>query len=433
MYETLNTRASSVTSTTMQQRTQPNSITTTLAYEVSWMDRIVLHRTTLADMSHQLKTTAHDRKWNKSKDVSFAKEKKIKGSNTERDDESGNANDLMVDVSILYEAVVDMVRDIGVRGLLFEVLSNDFEYYVYSDESNDSEDNDDDYSEVDAYWKHCYKKHGVGKGCNEWDVWWTYHYIGAILTDMLLEDHELLWDGSSGETIRTAIGSGDEGSDVAMAELLDKIHLLQASLPYVTQSSFHAQHALIWRYVERSSGRLSASYPWELALNFCRGDGSRPKGIVGRPVEKGIDHECFHGFGHAMFYAVASRQLGQQQNGQSKSKPKQHPNEEAAVAAHIFLRPHGGFELSPKSYCEIHELCKGASPPTKERRAMDPNDEASSNSYRICFEGVVHSIRLISEDSPQWADKEKAIEIVSKEMKRCSRKKPPKIKGGDDA
>jgi hypothetical protein len=66
---------------------------------------------------------------------------------------------------------------------------------------------------------------------------------------MLLDDHEVLRDGSSGETIRTPANFGssdnDEGSDGAMAELLDKIHLLQASLPYVTQSSFHAQHALI--------------------------------------------------------------------------------------------------------------------------------------------------------------------------------------------
>lgn len=84
-----------------------------------------------------------------------------------------------------------------------------------------------------------------------------------------------------------------------------------------------------------------------------------------------------------MFYAVASRQLEQQQqqqtNGQSNSKSKQqqqHPNNEevaAAAAKHIFIRPQSGFEFTPESYCELHELCKGASPPTKERRAMDPN------------------------------------------------------------
>jgi hypothetical protein len=63
---------------------------------------------------------------------------------------------------------------------------------------------------------------------------------------------------------------------------------------------------------------------------------------------------------------------------------------------------------------------------------MDPNDEASSNSYRICFEGAVHSIRLISEDAPQWTAKEQAIETVSKEMKRCSKKKSKRIKGGEN-
>jgi len=373
----------------------------------SWMDRIVARRTELADVSHRFKTTAHDRKG--------------KGNikNKRRN------NDTMIDLSILYKAVSDTVRDVGVRGLLFEVLSDDFEYYVYSDASV-SGDYDDDYSEIDSYWENCYSQHGVGERCNEWDVWWTYHYIGAIVTDMLLEDHELLWDGSTGETISnttiaTELGNSkemDKETDDIMAELLDRIHSLQQSLPYVTQSSFHAQHALIWRYVENFPKRLAESYPWDLALKFCRGDGSRPKGIVGRPVNKGIDHECFHGFGHAMFYAVASRQLQREGKQHTEKSMKKIDEEEFLV-----LRPHSGFELSRDSYCEVYDLCKGASPPSKQRKAMDPNDEASSNSYRTCFEGVVHSVRLLSDDFKHMEDKDTAIKTVKKQMKRCARER----------
>ncbi len=402
--ETLDARKSSF-STTSRIKTQSHQ---TYAVEGrSWMDRIVLRRTMLADVSNRLKITAHDRKG------------KSSPKSTRRDND-----DLVIDLSILQKAVVGTVRDVGVRGLLFEVLSDDFEYYVYSDESNSEDEYDDDYSEIDSYWENCYSQHGVGERCNEWDVWWTYHYIGVIVTDMLLEDHELLWDGSTGETISTstiAVESGtneelDEATDDAMAELLDRIHSLQASLPYVTQSSFHAQHALIWRYVEKFRERLAESYPWEVALKFCRGDGSRPKGIVGRPVDKGIDHECFHGFGHAMFYAVATKQL-QKEKRHLKEKATENKDE-----GFLVLRPHSGFKLSRDSYCEVHDLCNGASPPSKQRKAMDPKDEASSNSYRICFEGVVHSVRLLSDDS-HMVDKEAAIKIVSKEMKRCARHK----------
>jgi len=407
-YGRLGEGASGFPSTTTRIRTASNSIE---HEDYSWMDRIIMHRTVLADVSHLLKRTAHDRKGNKKKNRNgSSRERRTKNS---VGSSSGNPNDLMVDISNLYKAVGETVRDIGVRGLLFEVLSDDFEYYVYSDESNDESD-DDDYSEIDAYWSQCYRMHGVGKHCNEWDVWWTYHYIGAILTDMLLDDGELLWDGSSGERIVVATTHDEEGRDNAMAELLDKIHYLQAYLPYVNQSSFHAQHALIWRYVQRFSDERSKTYPWDLAVKFCRGDGSRPKGIVGRPVDKGVDHECFHGFGHAMFYLAAKRQLERER--------KSNEND------FLFLRPHGGFELAPESYCEIHELCKGASPPKKKRRAIDPNDEASSNSYRICFEGVVHSVRLLSEDSPTMTDKDAAIAVVGKEMKRCSRERHRKEK-----
>jgi len=262
-------------------------------------------------------------------------------------------------------------------------------------------------------------------------VWWTYHYAGAIIIDMLLQDQELLWDGSSGERI-TIASAAAEDADACMAGLLDKIHHLQATLPYLTQASFHAQHALIWRYVQKSAGRLSLSYPWELAMKFCRGDGSRRKGIVGRPVGKGIDHECFHGFGHAVFYAVATKQIEQHQKEQHRRTAKSKDKEEGT--SFLVLSPHSGFSLSPESYCDVYDLCKGASPPPKKRRIMDPNDEARANSYLICTEGVVHSVRLLSEDYSHMIHKQTAIDMVDKEMKRCEsakRKetKKPKAKG----
>lgn len=437
----------------------------------SWMDEIASCRKKLADVSHELKREAHGRSAKSKNKANTEKATRHEKSKNEplihkkeaTKDSSSDRDDQMIDLSVLYDAVVDTIERVGVRGLLFEVLSDDFEYYVYNDESTsyDEDENDDnsdnDYEsldEIEVYWKHCASKHGVGRGCNEWDVWWTYHYVGAIITDVLLQDNGLLWDGSSGERIATppppkttTTTAGSNNVDAAMAELLDKIHQLQASLPYVTQSSFHAQHALIWRYVEKSSERLlslssssslsSLTYPWELAKLFCRGDGSRQKGIVGRPVGKGVDHECFHGFGHAVFYAVASKQLessGEQQSPHDNSEStKRDSNDEGFLV----LRPHGGFVLAPESYCEVHALCQGASPPKNKRSEMDPNNEASGNSYRICFEGVVHSVRLLSEDSPNTNNKGTAIDVVDQEMKRCAtlakKKKKEKDRKGKNA
>eukprot|EP00536_Pseudo-nitzschia_multiseries_P004924 jgi/Psemu1/11286/gm1.11286_g len=366
----------------------------------SWMDKIVFHRSSLADVSHELKRRKQNRGKEKHRTASKEDDRRLK--NEEGDDhfqKIDEYDDMIEDLSIMHQAVVDSVRDVGVRGLLFEVLSDDFEYYVYGSAD-----------ELDHYWRKCSSKHGVGENCNEWDVWWTYHYVGAIITDMLLQDEELLWDGSSGERIVKA-GASMEDQDASMATLLDKIHDLQATLPYLTQSSFHAQHALIWRYVVKSSGRLSSSYPWDLAIQFCRGDGSRRKGILGRPVNKAIDHECFHGFGHAMFYAVATRQLAQDR-GTTSSEDKDEKEPFMVIA------PHSGFTLSQKSYCDVYDLCQGASP--ENREILDPNDEAKSNSYRICFEGVVHSVRLLSNDYSHVTHKQDAKDLVDKQMKRCA-------------
>lgn len=392
---------------------------------LSWMDKIASYRSRLADVSHELKHRKKNQKAKTKDDTTVTKNAMTYDNNNGKNRKTSNHdfdNGRMEDLTILHDAVVDIVRDVGVRGLLFEILSDDFEYYVYVDD--DHQTSSDSADEIDKYWEKCASKHGVGEGCNEWDVWWTYHYIGAIVTDMLLLEQELLWDGSSGERIITA-STDTEAMDTSMAILLGKIQHLQATLPYLTQASFHTEHALIWRYVEKSSGRLSSTYPWELAFKFCRGDGSRTKGIVGRPVGKGVDHECFHGFGHAMFYAVASKQLQKLQ--EDHTDIELHGSEQEKQPF-LVLAPHSGFSLSPESYCDVYELCRGASLSKEKRLVMDPNNEASGNSYRICFEGVVHSVRLLSSDTNTMIHKESALDFVEKEMKRCASARKKKTK-----
>jgi len=234
-----------------------------------------------------------------------------------------------------------------------------------------------------------------------------------------------------------------------MATLLDKIHTLQATLPYVNQASFHTQHALIWRWyvqmnhqqqnqnnnaVQKNTIQKNAPnnndyqllYPWDVAVLFCRGDGSRPKGINGRPVNKGIDHECFHGFGHAMFYAVATKQYSQKSSSDNKNKNENENRNDETVPPYMVIRPNSGFTLSSTSYCEIYDLCVGASPNQQIRdQVLDPHHEASSNSYTVCLQGVVHSIRLLS-NTRQMMDKPTAISIVDQEMTRCSKEKKKK-------
>jgi hypothetical protein len=171
------------------------------------------------------------------------------------------------DISSLYDLVQDASKVIGVRGILFDVLSDDYDYYLYLPQKPRFP---------------CTKSHGVGETCLEYETWWFYHYTGAILADQFLEDGSILWDGVTGQQF----------TDIA--DWLHAIQQVQTS-PYVNQASFHAQHAIIWQYMAKTYPDQQ-EYPSELADQFCRYEnGNRAPKFVALAVSKGIDHECYHG------------------------------------------------------------------------------------------------------------------------------------------
>jgi hypothetical protein len=152
-------------------------------------------------------------------------------------------------------------------------------------------------------------------------------------------------------------------------------------------------------------------YPKQLADGFCwYTNANRAKGISARTVGKGIDHECYHGFGHAMFYIVAKRQLRQQMNGLEVL-----PTTTPQINARLQVLPNSGFELSPESMCQVYNLCKGA-------KRLEDDYESSKYPYskgvRVCLEGVVHSVRLFSDTRH---NKKQAIQYVNEEMMRCAK------------
>jgi hypothetical protein len=126
---------------------------------------------------------------------------------------------------------------------------------------------------------------------------WFYHYTGAIIADKFLRDGKgkILWDGVTGRYIDN------------FKDLIFEIQRFQ-QLPRVNQASFHVEHAILWHFVASVMPDVT-EYPSDIANSFCHWDGRvRVKRIKGRGVGKGITHECYHGFGHAVFYVVAKRQ-----------------------------------------------------------------------------------------------------------------------------
>lgn len=534
---------------------------------MSWMEHIVYFRQRYAEVAHELKKQETTQR-------TTAKNKQRNYKNGKKNDDQA----MLEDMALVREVTLEALTTIGLRGLLFDVLAKDLEYYIYQTKTNpnaaattsaaaksdedattdyyyyyEEEDEDDDVTALEAYHTECAGKHGVGPGCHGSDVWWLYHYVGMIITDQifLASSSRMVWDyggplgshntptstpiliegrrrrkrstGSSSSTTTTDDASSSfasasvvrlplitsneqipfpsntnnrnkeknrfvvssttanedddddedeqEEANYILATVLDQIHTLQATLPYVNQASFHTQHAIIWRwYVLRQqqqqpqqhtvedpprrntrTGASSSSvvqpppppspdpgdatakwdYPWDLAVLVCRGDGTRPHGLVGTPVNKGIDHECFHGFGHAMFYAVATQQYYNAKNNNKNNDTKKNNNHKnyndnnintnQDAASYMVFRPNSGFELTKESYCTIYHLCLGASP--KNRATIDPKNEARANSYRICLEGVIHSVRLLASPSQKlMRNKASATSHVTDHMTRCRKK-----------
>lgn len=202
------------------------------------------------------------------------------------------------------------------------------------------------------------------------EIWWLRHFTGAITADKLIRDGSLLLD-SSGERIYNA------------SAYMKEIQRIQR-LDYGDIMPFHAEHGFVWHYVARTIPSLS-TYPIDLLVDFC-GDLIWKDEYI-EDVSNDIGRECRHGFGHAVFYVLAIREMGGFGNFSVQSQ----------------FRPKSGIALSEKSICEAYEICAEA-PNLKTKKA--------------CKGGFRHSSNLFSEPG---LDNSALEEAHGKQEKRCKK------------
>lgn len=258
------------------------------------------------------------------------------------------------DISPIYKQIQYALDTFGMRAVYSQVF-HELEYYFPEDWDYLYWYEDEEDSVKDA---ECDLVHGIG--CLWLDLWWLWHYVGAITAEMLLRDGSVLLDGITGERLFNG------------AAVMKEIHRIQEQ-PYVDAMSFHAEHGFIWHYVAATMPNLD-SYPTQLADEFC-GDYLMNK-VLAEPAHKTIGYECYHGFGHAVYNVVAMRQLQLTNN----------------YTAQIQLRPHGGFALSDEFFCETQAICASAPNTTRVPK-------------KACLGGIRHSYKLFSNTLPKFKDK----------------------------
>ena len=121
-------------------------------------------------------------------------------------------------------------------------------------------------------------------------------------------------------------------------------------------------------------------YPLDLAEAFC-GDLLESDEYV-KHVNNDIGRECRHGFGHAVYYVLARRQLGHQ-------------------PVNLQFRTASGFTLSDENICMAYKICDKA--PTNEKTKHE------------CRGGFRHSSYLVElgDKTKEWVDE------AERARKRC--------------
>ena len=216
----------------------------------------------------------------------------------------------------------------------------------------------------------CDEDIGHGVGCGAQDPWWLQHYVGIVTADLLVQNGQVLLDGTTGERIYDGVS------------FMKELHRLQ-EFTFTGQMSFHAEHGFMLHYIAATMPDVT-TYPVELINSFC-GD-YLINNIRSKAAHKNIGSECYHGFGHAVFAVVSSRQLGH-----------------SKINARMQFRPNGGFALTNKAICEAYKLC----------------EDAPANSWipqKFCFGGFQHSAQLLNENIN---DPDKRDAYFDEHKKRC--------------
>ena len=254
---------------------------------------------------------------------------------------------------------------------IYHYLSTAMDIFGFRAVSNDLFQNIEWYFPKDWYRsKHTSSKRcdGHGIGCEAYDLWWLWHYMGAIASEKLLQQGHVVLDGVTQQHITTP------------KQVMDELHRIKKQ-PFATKVSFHVEHGFIWHYLATTRPNLE-EYPVDLAEEFC-GEYLQDN-HYSASAHKNIRWECFHGFGHGVFMAVAKRQAGLSQS-----------NNNSTTMTTVF-RPKGGFELTNDNFCKAFEICSGA--------PSDVNDVP----IKACTSGIKHSYWLFSKELSKSQSRKKS-------------------------
>ncbi|KAG7340258.1 hypothetical protein IV203_023801 [Nitzschia inconspicua] len=296
----------------------------------------------------------------------------------------------MMDLSEFYRIVSSAIDQMGVVGLYFDVFADGTLKWFESG--------------VNPY---CKETHGT-IGCGPEEPWWFYHYIGAMTIQKLLREGSLRWDP-------TDDGSDDNDNHSSFRSIINdattlfrKLHVeMEQRLTTAGDMSYHAQHGLLWELLPQQHDFFHSSYPFELADAYC-GDYYGHNKVRGTQAHRTIGYECFHGIGHATFFALARRQL----------QIDTRINDDVGDSPSYFvMKPSTGFAFTRESWCAVQRVCSAAS------HNMTVDTGYSTDVSDRCFGGVRHSVRIFARDDEViWrydTDKDDQLEYFYHQMDGC--------------
>jgi hypothetical protein len=283
-----------------------------------------------------------------------------------------------LDLSNLFEVVSTAIDSVGVFGLYFQVFTdgemNSLNWF-WSDEQRQQTKEDR---------KMCWTTHGM-YDCDTNTPWWFYHYIGAATANKIMQEGSVLW--------RDRLIVDD------VATLIHLIHTEKDRLRETAgDMSYHAEHGILWTVIPLLDQNMT-KYPFDLAEEYC-GDYYGFHNVRGIKAAHTVGRECYHGIGHAVFMAVARKQLGLSNS----------------TATHVVLRPESGFEFTTESWCLVKNICESS-------RKLPQFSQHSTEVDERCFGGVRHSVHIfVSDEDTRWkldTEKDDQFSFFQQKMWHC--------------
>ncbi len=244
--------------------------------------------------------------------------------------ESRTAEPIYLDIHPLVDLVDEALDTIGVRGVYEQVFGTYQLVVAYNDAARETGFSNSFKASLRKGDQGLSEKYVGMRNVEMGSAWWLRHWLGAITADKLLRDGSLRLDDKTEDRLHDA--------PAFMKELQ---RMMRVKHPDILP--FHAQHAFDWHLVSTTRPDMD-KYPMDLAEAFC-GDLLENDEYV-EHVNNDIGRECRHGFGHAVYYVLARRQLGHQ-------------------PVNLQFRTASGFTLSDENICTAYKICDKA--PTNDK------------------------------------------------------------------